>query len=150
VAEELTFGDITTGAQNDLERATKVARQMVTEFGMSDRLGPLTLGQKQGEVFLGRDFSSHPDYSEQVAFEIDSEIRSLIDKAHDEALEILTERREALDRIAAKLIEQETIEKDELVDLLAGLGKLPQRAGAGVGAAVMRRTPPGPPSGPVS
>jgi cell division protease FtsH len=150
VAEELTFGDITTGAQNDLERATKVARAMVTEFGMSDRLGPLTLGTKQGEVFLGRDFASHPDYSEQVAFEIDSEIRALIDKAHDEALEILTEQRDALDRIAAKLIEQETIEKDELVTLLSGLEKRPQRAGAGVGAVVMRRTPHAGRPGPLS
>src|SRR5205823_3560226 len=96
VAEEIQFGDMTTGAQNDLDRATKIARQMVTEFGMSDRLGPLTLGQKQDQVFLGRDFASHPDYSDQVAYEIDSEIRTLIDRAHDEALEILTEHRDKL------------------------------------------------------
>src|SRR5439155_5316790 len=86
VAEEVHFGDITPGAQNDLDRATKIARQMVTEFGMSDRLGPLTLGQKPHQVFLGRDFASHPDYSDQVAFEIASEIRLLTDEAHDEAL----------------------------------------------------------------
>src|SRR5438309_7971526 len=106
VAEELTFGDITTVAQNDLERATKVARQMVTEFGMSDRLGPLTLGTKQGEVFLGRDFASHPDYSDQVAFEIDSEMRNLIDRAHDEALEILQSHRPHLDRIAEARVQR--------------------------------------------
>ncbi len=145
VAEELVFGDMTTGAQNDLDRATKIARQMVTEYGMSDRLGPLTLGQKQDQVFLGRDFASHPDYSDQVAFEIDSEIRELIDKAHDEALEILTEHRYRLDAIAAALIERETIEKEDLVELLDGLVKRPQRTGAGVGAgvAVARRSSPG-------
>src|SRR5919197_732810 len=115
VAEELVFGDITTGAQNDLDRATKVSRQMVTEFGMSDMLGPLTLGQKQGEVFLGRDFASHPDYSDQVAFEIDTEIRRLIDEAHDEALDILTEHRMHLDKLAEVLVERETIDKDELI-----------------------------------
>jgi cell division protease FtsH len=154
VAEELIFGDITTGAQNDLDRATKIARQMVTEYGMSDRLGPLTLGQKSGEVFLGRDFASHPDYSDQVAFEIDSEIRSLIDQAHDEALEILTEHRERLDRIAEALIEKETVEKEDLIALLDGLVKRPQRTNgrqAGAAAAVARRSerPPGP-SGPGS
>jgi cell division protease FtsH len=141
VAEELVFHDITTGAQNDLDRATKIARQMVTEYGMSDKLGPMTLGQKQGEVFLGRDFASHPDYSDQVAFEIDSEIRDLIDLAHDEALEILTEHRARLDQMAAALIEKETIEKEELVALREGLVKRPQRsAGVGVGVATARRS----------
>ncbi|MCL4498638.1 MAG: ATP-dependent zinc metalloprotease FtsH, partial [Chloroflexi bacterium] len=75
VAEEMVFGDVTTGASNDLEKATKMARQMVTEFGMSEKIGPLTLGQKQDQVFLGRDFASHPDYSQEVAYEIDQEIR---------------------------------------------------------------------------
>ncbi|MDP9295442.1 MAG: ATP-dependent zinc metalloprotease FtsH, partial [Actinomycetota bacterium] len=142
VAEELVFGDITTGAQNDLERATKVARQMVTEYGMSDRLGPLTLGQKQGEVFLGRDFASHPDYSDQVAFEIDSEIRRMIDDAHDEALEILQEHRGKLDELAAVLMERETIEKDELVALLGGTEKRPRRSPEvhGAGLAISRRS----------
>ncbi len=141
VAEEIVFGDMTTGAQNDLGRATKIARQMVTEYGMSDRLGPLTLGQKQGEVFLGRDFASHPDYSDQVAYEIDSEIRVLIDEAHDEALEILSELREKLDVLAEALIERETIEKEELATLLEGVVKRPQRtSGAhGLGIAVARR-----------
>ncbi len=141
VAEELIVGDITTGAQNDLERATKVARQMVTEYGMSDALGPLTLGQKQGEVFLGRDFASHPDYSDQVAFEIDTEIRRLIDEAHDEALEILQGHRAKLDQIAAALIEKETIEKEELEKLLGDVDKRPQRNAEqrGAGLAVSRR-----------
>ncbi|MCA1727300.1 MAG: ATP-dependent zinc metalloprotease FtsH [Actinobacteria bacterium] len=142
VAEEMVIGDITTGSQNDLDRATKIARQMVTEFGMSDRLGPLTLGQKQHEVFLGRDFASHPDYSDQVAFEIDTEIRRLIDEAHDEALEILTSYRGKLDSIAATLIEKETIEKDELAAALEGVGKRPSRNGhkKGAGVTVARRS----------
>ena len=142
VAEEMVIGDITTGAQNDLERATKVARGMVTEYGMSDTLGPLTLGQRQGEVFLGRDFATHPDYSDQVAFEIDTEVRRLIDEAHDEALEILQAERPKLDEIAAALMERETIDKEDLIRLLDGIDKRAPKDGArkGVaGIAVFRR-----------
>jgi cell division protease FtsH len=145
VAEEIMVGDVTTGAANDIERATKVARQMVTEYGMSDDLGPLTLGQKTGEVFLGRDFSSHPDYSEQVAFEIDNEVRRLIDEAHDMALSILTENRESLDRWADVLIEKETIDKDQVEELFASVRKRPQRdpeqrsAGLAVSRTAVRR-----------
>jgi cell division protease FtsH len=150
VAEEVVFGDITTGASNDLERATKIARQMVTEYGMSDQMGPLTLGTKQGEVFLGRDFASHPDYSDQVAFEIDSEIRRLIDEAHDEALEILTEHRESLEALAGALFERETLEKEEVRRILEGLVKRPGRLAAnnGSGVAVARRSVPRPGEGP--
>jgi cell division protease FtsH len=142
VAEEMVIGDITTGAQNDLERATKISRQMVTEYGMSDELGPLTLGQKQGEVFLGRDFAAHPDYSDQVAFEIDTEVRRLIDEAHDQALDILKAEKRKLDEIAAALIERETIEKEDLERLLEGLEKRPARNGhkKGAGIAVARRS----------
>jgi cell division protease FtsH len=141
VAEELIFGDITTGAANDIERATKVAKQMVTEYGMSDVLGPLTLGQKQHEVFLGRDLSTQPDYSDQVAFEIDTEVRRMIDEAHDEALDILQERRAKLDQIAAALIERETIDKEEVEQILADVERRPQRDQAvrGAGLAVSRR-----------
>jgi cell division protease FtsH len=143
VSEEMVIGDITTGAQNDLERATKVARGMVTEYGMSDRLGPLTLGQRQGEVFLGRDFATHPDYSDQVAFEIDSEVRRLIDEAHDEALEILQAERRKLDEIAAALIERETVEKEDLLQLLESVTKRAPRNGerqGTAGIAVFRRS----------
>jgi len=120
VAEEVFFGDITTGASDDLDKATKVSRQMITEYGMSDKLGPLTLGQKQNEVFLGRDFATHPDYSEEIAFEIDKEIRRLVDEAFDKARTIITEHRERLETIARTLIDKETIEKDELLALLDG------------------------------
>jgi len=141
VAEELIVGDITTGAANDIERATKIARQMGTEYGMSDMIGPLTQGQKQHEVFLGRDFATQPDYSEQVAFEIDNEVRRMIDQAHDEALEILQENRSKLDQMAALLIERETIDKGDVERLLTDVPKRAQRDQAvrGAGLAVSRR-----------
>jgi cell division protease FtsH len=128
VAEEMVFEDPTTGAQDDIARATKVARQMITEYGMSDRLGPLALGQKQDQVFLGRDFASHPDYSDSIAFEIDKEIRRLVDEAHKEAWEILTLHRATVDKIVESLLEKETVEKDELQALLKPIGKRAARA----------------------
>jgi cell division protease FtsH len=141
VAEEIVVGDMTTGAQNDIERATKVARAMVTEYGMSDRIGPMTLGAKQHEIFLGRDFSANADYSPQMAYDIDSEIIRLIDQAHDEALEILNEHRAKLDNIAEVLLDQETIDKEELVKMLEGVEKRPQRdPNRGAGMAVARRS----------
>ena len=141
VAEELIVGDITTGAANDIERATKVARQMVTEYGMSDIIGPLTLGQKQHEVFLGRDYTAQPDYSDQVAFEIDTEVRRLIDEAHDEALEILQEFRPKLDELAQILVDRETMEREEVEAFLASIPKRPKRdiAVRGAGLAISRR-----------
>jgi cell division protease FtsH len=123
VAEEIIAGDVTTGAQNDIERATKVARQMVTEYGMSDSIGPRTLGQKQGEVFLGRDWGSTPDYSDAVALEIDTEVRFLIDEAHDVALEVLIENRENMDRLASMLMEKETLDREEVEAFFRGVEK---------------------------
>ncbi|MBC7231132.1 MAG: ATP-dependent zinc metalloprotease FtsH [Actinobacteria bacterium] len=120
VAEEMVFGELTTGDQNDIEKATKLARKMVCEFGMSERLGPLTLGQKQGEVFLGRDLYTHQDYSDQIAYEIDKEVRRLVDEAYARAEDILKRNRERLDTIARTLIERETLEKEELLALLEG------------------------------
>jgi len=118
VAEEMVFHDVTTGAQNDLDKTTKLARQMVCEFGMSEKLGPLTLGQKQDHIFLGRDFAAHPDYSEEIAYEIDKEIRRLVDEAYERASRILKENRAKLDKIAHILIEKETLERAELEELL--------------------------------
>jgi cell division protease FtsH len=128
VAEEIVAGDISTGAGNDIEHATKIARQMVTEHGMSDAIGPRTLGQKQGEVFLGRDWASTPDYSDAVAFEIDQEVRHLIDEAHDVALDILTERRAKLDELAALLLEKETLDREEVERFFATVPKRAPRA----------------------
>jgi cell division protease FtsH len=123
VAEEIVAGDITTGAANDIEKATAIARQMVTEYGMSDLIGPRTLGQKQGEVFLGKDWASTPDYSDAVAFEIDQEVRRLIDEAHDVALEILTESRAKLDELATLLIQKETLDREEVEGFFADVAK---------------------------
>ena len=120
VAEEMVFGELTTGDQNDIEKATKLARKMVCEFGMSEKLGPLTLGQKQGEVFLGRDLVTHQDYSDHVAYEIDREVRRLVDEAYARAGIILSENRQKMDNIARALIERETLEKEELLALLEG------------------------------
>jgi cell division protease FtsH len=112
-AEELVFQDVTTGASNDLERATQMARSMVTRWGMSKKLGPMVYGQKEELVFLGREISEQRDYSELVAQEIDSEVRRLISEAHERAISILTQYREKLDAIAQKLIEVETLDAIE-------------------------------------
>jgi cell division protease FtsH len=120
VAEELALGDITTGASNDIERATKLAKAMVTQYGMSDKLGPMTLGEPQHEVFLGRDFAATPDYSQEIAFEIDKEVRRLIDGAFDRAKTIIVENRDKLDLMAQALIDRETLGKDELDAIFGG------------------------------
>jgi len=118
VAEEVAVGDITTGASNDIERATKTAKMMVMRYGMSDKLGPMTLGQPNHEVFLGRDWAANPDYSPETALEIDKEVRRLIDEAYERAHTILTERREQLDLMADVLVERETVDKEQLEALL--------------------------------
>jgi len=128
VAEELTIGDYTTGASNDIAKATATARDMVTQYGMSTKLGPIKLGQNDGQPFLGRDFGHQPDYSHEIAVEIDQEIRALIDEAHDEALEILVLNRDILEELADALIERETVEKDDLQAILDKVRVRPSRA----------------------
>ncbi len=118
VAEEIAIGDVTTGASNDIDRATKLAKQMVMQFGMSEKLGPQTFGEASHEVFLGRDFSANADYSPEVAYEIDKEVARLIDDAYEKARNILTENRGQLDTMASVLVERETIGKNELEALL--------------------------------
>lgn len=120
VAEELIFKDITTGAQNDLERATKIARQMVTEFGMSESIGPMTLGRKEHQIFLGRDISEDRNYSDEIAFQIDKEVEKIIGNAYDKAKEILTKNKRKLKKIATTLIHKETLEGEELDNLMKG------------------------------
>ena len=109
VAEEIIFHDPTTGAANDIEKATAMARKMVTEYGMSERVGAVKLGQSQGEVFLGRDMGHQRDYSEQVAAVVDEEVRKLVDDAHDEAWHAVNDNRDILDRLVLELLEQETL-----------------------------------------
>jgi cell division protease FtsH len=120
-AEEVVFGEITTGAANDLEKSTGVAKSMVMRYGMSEELGPRVLGHNQAMPFLGREFSQEPDYSEEVARQIDAEIRRIIEEAHERARQILHDHREQLDRIATILIVRETLERDEFEALLDGV-----------------------------
>ncbi|MEN3310146.1 MAG: cell division protease FtsH [Micromonosporaceae bacterium] len=127
-AEELVFHEPTTGAQNDIEKATSIARAMVTEFGMSSKLGAVKYGQNDNEPFLGRTMGHQRDYSDTIAAEIDSEVRSLIELAHDEAWEILVEYREVLDNIVLELIEKETISQSDMARLCARVVKRPPMA----------------------
>jgi cell division protease FtsH len=120
VSEELIFSDVTSGAANDLDRSTKTARQMVTELGMSDRLGLVKLGRKHEEIFLGRDISEDRDYSEEVAYAIDQEVKLIIDACYAKAKEILTENKELLDKIAGILLERETLDGKEFDALING------------------------------
>ena len=126
VAEEITFGEVTTGAQNDLEEATKLARKMVTEYGMSEKLGPRTFGQRQELVFLGREISEQRDYSDKVAQEIDEEVHSIIQRAYSTAKQVLTANKERLRQLAQELIAHETLDEPELNRVLEGLA--PQTA----------------------
>jgi cell division protease FtsH len=119
-AEEIVFGEITTGASNDLEKVTETAKQMVMRFGMSERLGPRVFGHDRGQPFLGREFSSEPDYSDEIAREIDDEIRRIVESAHQTAKSLLSERRDDLERVSKLLLERETIDAKEFVALLAG------------------------------
>ena len=119
-AEEIVFGEITTGASNDLEKVTETAKQMVMRFGMSERLGPRVFGHDRGQPFLGREFSSEPDYSDEIAREIDDEIRRIVESAHQTAKGLLNERREDLERVSKLLLERETIDADQFIALLEG------------------------------
>jgi cell division protease FtsH len=126
VAEELVFGDMDTGAASDLDKVTDMARSMVCEFGMSERLGPLRLGRRHGNPFLGRDVMEDRDYSEEVAQAIDEEVRSIIDRNYQRAKKILTENREIMDRVVTVLMQQETLEREEFLAMLNG-EELPEK-----------------------
>ena len=118
-AEELIFHEPTTGAANDIEKATQIARGMVTEYGMSERLGARKFGTGDGEPFLGRDMSHGRDYSEEIASSIDEEIRRLIESAHDEAWEVLVEYRDVLDALVLRLLDKETVARTEVLEIFA-------------------------------
>lgn len=126
VAEEIVLGEVSTGAHNDFQRATGIARSMVTEYGMSDKLGPMQFGQSQGQVFLGRDFNSEQNYSESIAYEIDQEMQRIIKEQYARTKEILTENRELLDLIATTLLEVETLDAEQITHLKEH-GTLPDR-----------------------
>ena len=119
-AEELVFSEVTTGASNDLEKVTATAKQMVMRFGMSEKLGPRVFGHDHGQPFLGREFSSEPDYSDEIAREIDDEIRRIVEEAHQTARGVLEQHREQLDYVSEILLRRETIEREEFIQLLDG------------------------------
>jgi cell division protease FtsH len=120
VAEEIIFGESTTGPSDDLQKATRLARKMVTEWGMSERMGPRTFGRREEMVFLGREISEQRNYSEKVAEEIDEEVRQIIDKAYHTAKTLLTDNRDRLEKLVQILLEEETIEGDPLIAILSG------------------------------
>ena len=121
IAEEIIFGEeeVTTGASNDLQQVARVARQMITRYGMSDRLGPVALGRQQGNVFMGRDIASDRDFSDETAATIDDEVRNLVEQAYDRCKDVLVSNRHILDKLAEMLIEKETVDAEELQQLLA-------------------------------
>jgi cell division protease FtsH len=120
IAEELTFKEITTGSQNDIEQATEMARKMVCEWGMSDTLGPLTYGKKEEAIFLGKEFNRHQDYSESTALKIDAEIKRIVTEQYDRATKILSDKRGALVQVAEALLEHEVLDGVQINQILAG------------------------------
>lgn len=128
VAEEIVFHDPSTGASNDIEKATATARKMVTQYGMSARIGAVKLGQGGGEPFLGRDMGHERNYSDHIAYIVDEEVRRLVDNAHDEAYAILTENRDVLDRLALELLERETLNQAEIAEVFTDIRKRDARS----------------------
>ncbi|GAA4132091.1 ATP-dependent zinc metalloprotease FtsH [Actinomadura keratinilytica] len=142
-AEELVFHEPTTGAANDIEKATAIARNMVTEYGMSERLGARKFGTGAGEVFLGRDVGHERDYSEDIASAIDDEVRRYIEAAHDTAWEILVEYRDVLDELVLQLMEKETLSKEQVLEIFAPIRKRPhQNSYTGYGKRLPSDRPP--------
>ena len=127
-AEEITFKDVSTGASNDLQNASELARRLVTKYGMSEKLGPVTFGKSQEAVFLGREITADKNYSEKVASEIDNEVKKFLENAHEMARKILSSRRDALKAIAKRLVEKETIEREEFDALMRELKVKPVTA----------------------
>jgi cell division protease FtsH len=120
IAEDIVFGEISTGAQNDIEQATEMARKMVCEWGMSDALGPLTYGKKEEQIFLGKEFNRHQDYSEATALKIDAEIKRIVTEQYERAQRTLTDNRDVLNRVAEALLEHEVLDADQLKALVEG------------------------------
>ncbi|KQR91641.1 MAG: ATP-dependent zinc metalloprotease FtsH [Microbacterium ginsengisoli] len=127
VAEEIVFHDPTTGASNDIEKATGIARKMVTEYGMTTDVGPVKLGSSSGEMFLGRDMGHGRDYSDELAERVDVQVRDLIEQAHNEAYQVINDNRDVLDKLALALLEKETLDHLELAEIFKDVRKLPER-----------------------
>jgi len=120
IAEDIVFGEISTGAQNDIEQATEMARKMVCEWGMSEALGPLTYGKKEEQVFLGKEFNRHQDYSEDTALKIDAEIKRIVSEQYDRAHKTLVENKRFLEKIADALLEHEVLDGEQIRQILQG------------------------------
>ena len=120
VAEEICLGQMTTGAGNDIERATEMARKMVCEWGMSEKMGPLTYGSKEEQVFLGKDFSQQKNFSDQTAKLIDQEVKALVMSGYEKACEIITEYRDSLEKMALALLDRETLNASEIKEIIEG------------------------------
>jgi cell division protease FtsH len=127
VAEEIVLNEISTGASNDLERVTEIARQMVTQYGMSEKLGPMQYGSRHGQVFLGKDLSTEQNYSDQIAYEIDQEMKRIVEMCHERTRQILMEHRDKLDALAQALLERETLDAEEIRQILGDGPKAPER-----------------------
>jgi cell division protease FtsH len=127
VAEEIVFHDPTTGASNDIEKATSIARKMVIEYGMTTELGPVKLGTEGGEPFAGRDMGRGREYSETIAERVDTQVRALIEQAHNEAYEVLSANRDILDRLARELLEKETLDHNQIAEIFTEIRQLPER-----------------------
>ncbi|MGF3056129.1 ATP-dependent zinc metalloprotease FtsH [Microbacterium sp. YY-01] len=127
VAEEIVFHDPTTGASNDIEKATNIARKMVTEYGMTTEVGPVKLGSGSSEMFVARDMNRGREYSESIAESVDREVRALIEQAHDEAYQVLSDNRDILDRLARELLEKETLDHNQIAEIFRDVRKLPER-----------------------
>jgi len=127
VAEEIVFHDPTTGASNDIEKATGIARKMVTEYGMTTQVGPVKLGSEGGEMFVARDMNRGHDYSDKIAETVDEQVRALIEQAHDEAYQVISENRDVLDRLALALLEEETLDHHRIAEIFTDVRKLPER-----------------------
>jgi cell division protease FtsH len=119
IAEEIKFGDVTTGASNDFEKATELARRMVTQYGMSESLGPIQYGKGNHQVFLGRDFGEDRNYSEEIAGKIDAEVRHIIETCYSNATTMLKENWHKVERMVASLMEHETVDTDEVIAILS-------------------------------
>jgi cell division protease FtsH len=128
IAEEIVFKDPTTGASNDFEKATSIARTMVTKYGMSAKVGSISLGSGNAEPFLGRELATHRDWSNEMAQTVDNEVRAILDSAMDEAYKALTVNRSVLDRLAKELLEKETLNQEQIAEIFKSLKKLPKRA----------------------
>jgi cell division protease FtsH len=127
VAEEIVFKDPTTGASNDFEKATSIARTMVTKYGMSAKIGAISLGSGSSEPFLGRELATHRDYSNEMAQQVDNEVRAILDNALDEAHKVLTANRRILDRLAKELLERETLNQEEIAKIFKTIKKIDER-----------------------